>query len=68
MSAWNTPEELTRPGESTALLALQTAAAAFLIELLADAYLRSCLTKQASLLPKDIQLTRRHRGLPDDLG
>ncbi|ETE70605.1 histone H3-like centromeric protein A, partial [Ophiophagus hannah] len=37
------------------------------IELLADAYLCACLAKRATLLPKDIQLTRRHRGLPDDL-
>lgn len=54
--------------ESTGLLALQTAPEAFLMELLADAYLCACLAKRVTLLPRDIQLTRRHCGLQDGLG
>ncbi|XP_060545063.1 histone H3-like centromeric protein A [Pantherophis guttatus] len=54
--------------EPKALLALQTAAEVFLIDLLADAYQCACVSKRNTLLPRDIQLIRRNRGLQDGLG
>ncbi|VWU52686.1 histone H3-like centromeric protein CSE4 [Hepatocystis sp. ex Piliocolobus tephrosceles] len=45
-----------------ALLALQTAAEAYIVSLYEDAYLCSLHAKRVTLMPKDIHLARRIRG------
>jgi histone H3 len=48
--------------QSTAVLALQEAAEAYLIMLLEDANLCAIHGKRVTIMPKDIQLARRIRG------
>lgn len=50
--------------QSTAVLELQQAAEAFLVELLEDANLCAVHVKRVTVMPKDIQLARRIRGEP----
>nr|ART33458.1 histone H3 variant 2 [Alexandrium pacificum] len=50
--------------ESQALLALQEAAEAFLVGLFEDANLCAVHAKRVTVMPKDVQLSRRIRG-PD---
>ncbi|XP_031212692.1 histone H3-like centromeric protein A [Mastomys coucha] len=54
--------------QAQALLALQEAAEAFLVHLFEDAYLLSLHAGRVTLFPKDIQLTRRIRGIEGGLG
>ncbi|XP_034370275.1 histone H3-like centromeric protein A [Arvicanthis niloticus] len=54
--------------QAHALLALQEAAEAFLVHLFEDAYLLSLHAGRVTLFPKDIQLTRRIRGIEGGLG
>jgi len=60
-------ENFTRPGEqfrwqASALLALQEAAEAYLVQLFEDALLCSIHAKRVTLMRKDIHLARRIRG------
>ena len=48
--------------QSTAILALQEAAEAYLVSLFEDSYVCSLHAKRITLMPKDIQLARRIRG------
>ena len=48
--------------QSTAILAIQEAAEAYLVGLFEDSYLCSIHAKRVTLMPKDIQLARRIRG------
>jgi histone H3 len=48
--------------QSTALLALQEAAEAYLVGLFEDTNLAAIHVKQLTILPKDMQLARRIRG------
>lgn len=48
-----------------ALAALQEAAEAYIVGLMGDAYMCSIHAKRVTLIPKDIQLTRRIRGERD---
>ncbi|XP_028730247.1 histone H3-like centromeric protein A [Peromyscus leucopus] len=54
--------------QSQALLALQEAAEAFLVHLFEDAYLLTLHAGRVTLFPKDVQLTRRIRGIEAGLG
>lgn len=54
--------------QAQALLALQEAAEAFLVHLFEDAYLLTLHANRVTLFPKDIQLTRRIRGIEGGLG
>ncbi|KAL1783085.1 histone H3-like centromeric protein A [Sigmodon hispidus] len=54
--------------QAQALLALQEAAEAFLVHLFEDAYLLTLHARRVTLFPKDIQLTRRIRGIEGGLG
>ncbi|XP_021491128.1 histone H3-like centromeric protein A [Meriones unguiculatus] len=54
--------------QAQALLALQEAAEAFLVHLFEDAYLLSLHAGRVTLFPKDVQLTRRIRGIEGGLG
>jgi histone H3 len=49
--------------QSTALLALQEAAEAFLVRLFEDTNLCAIHAKRVTIMPKDMQLARRIRGL-----
>ena len=49
--------------EGTALLALQEAAEAYLIALLEDSNLLAIHAKRVTIMPKDIQLAWRIRGI-----
>ena len=51
--------------QSTALLALQEAAEAYIVSIFEDSYLCSLHAGRVTLMPKDIHLARRIRG--DDL-
>ena len=48
--------------QSTAILALQEAAEAFLVGLFEDTNLRAIHAKRVTIMPKDMQLARRIRG------
>jgi len=48
--------------QSTALLALQEAAEAYLVSLFEDTNLCAIHAKRVTIMPKDIQLARRIRG------
>ena len=67
-----TPYQFTRGvdfnWQAQALLALQEAAEAFLVHLFEDAYLLSLHAGCITLLPKDVQLARRIRGIQEGLG
>ncbi|XP_077139496.1 histone H3-like centromeric protein A [Ranitomeya variabilis] len=54
--------------QSTAIMALQESAEAFLVRLLEDSYLCSLHAKRVTLYAKDIQLARKIRGIQDGLG
>ncbi|KAM8953790.1 histone H3-like centromeric protein A isoform 2-T2 [Pelodytes ibericus] len=54
--------------QSSALLALQESAEAFLVRLFEDSYLCSIHAKRVTLYIQDIQLARRIRGLSEGLG
>ncbi|XP_036026202.1 histone H3-like centromeric protein A [Onychomys torridus] len=54
--------------QAQALLALQEAAEAFLVHLFEDAYLLTLHAGRVTLFPKDVQLTRRIRGIEAGLG
>ncbi|XP_073495690.1 histone H3-like centromeric protein A [Phyllobates terribilis] len=54
--------------QSTAIMALQESAEAFLVRLLEDSYLCSLHAKRVTLYVKDIQLARKIRGIQDGLG
>lgn len=54
--------------QSQALLALQEATEAFLVHLFEDAYLLTLHAGRVTLFPKDVQLTRRIRGIEAGLG
>ncbi|XP_069604732.1 histone H3-like centromeric protein A isoform X1 [Ranitomeya imitator] len=54
--------------QSTAIMALQESAEAFLVRLLEDSYLCSLHAKRVTLYPKDIQLARKIRGIQNGLG
>ncbi|XP_059104310.1 histone H3-like centromeric protein A [Peromyscus eremicus] len=54
--------------QAQALLALQEAAEAFLVHLFEDAYLLALHAGRVTLFPKDVQLTRRIRGIEAGLG
>ena len=54
--------------QAQALLALQEAAEAFLVHLFEVAYLLSLHAGCITLLPKDVQLARRIRGIQEGLG
>ncbi|XP_075718931.1 histone H3-like centromeric protein A [Rhinoderma darwinii] len=54
--------------QSTALMALQESAEAFLVRLFEDSYLCSLQAKRVTLFVKDVQLARRIRGIPYGLG
>ncbi|OBS70934.1 hypothetical protein A6R68_00530, partial [Neotoma lepida] len=54
--------------QAQALLALQEAAEAFLVHLFEDAYLLTLHAGRVTLFPKDVQLTRRIRGIEGGLG
>jgi histone H3 len=49
--------------QSDALMALQEASEAFLVQLFEDANLCAIHAKRVTIMPKDIELTRRIRGL-----
>ena len=48
--------------KSTAILAIQEASEAFLVELFEDANLCAIHAKRVTIMPKDVQLARRIRG------
>ncbi|KAL6899275.1 hypothetical protein ACP4OV_005933 [Aristida adscensionis] len=48
--------------QSHALLALQEASEAFLVDLFEDANLRALHVKRVTIMPRDMQLARRDRG------
>lgn len=54
--------------QSTALMALQESAEAFLVRLFEDSYLCSLHARRVTLYVKDIQLARRIRGIQEDVG
>ncbi|KAM3912162.1 histone H3-like centromeric protein A [Leptodactylus fuscus] len=54
--------------QSTAIMALQEAAEAFLVRLFEDSYLCSLHAKRVTLFVKDVQLARRIRGIQEGLG
>ncbi|XP_075716093.1 histone H3-like centromeric protein A [Rhinoderma darwinii] len=54
--------------QSTALMALQESAEAFLVRLFEDSYLCSHQANRVTLFVKDMQLARRIRGIPYGLG
>jgi len=54
--------------QSTALLALQEAAEAYLVALFTDANLLAIHAKRVTIMQKDIQLARRIRGAWGGLG
>ncbi|KAI5806634.1 putative histone 3 [Peziza echinospora] len=54
--------------QSTAILAIQEAAEAYLVHLFEDANLLAIHAKRVTIMQKDIQLARRIRGLQGGLG
>jgi histone H3/H4 len=68
-------DQYNRPGgenegflrwKAEALLALQTAAEAYLVHLFEDANLCAIHAKRVTIMPKDIQLARRIRGVREE--
>lgn len=51
--------------QTTALLALQEAAEAFLVSLFEDANLCAVHARRVTIMPKDLVLARKIRGIPD---
>ena len=58
--------ELSQRFQSTALLATQEAAESYLVGTFEDANLLAIHAKRVTIMPKDIQLTRRIRGEKND--
>lgn len=56
------------PGPSSMSVFVSQAAEAFLVHLFEDAYLLTLHAGRVTIFPKDIQLTRRIRGIEGGLG
>jgi histone H3 len=65
LSYFGQPAEPPNRMQSTALLALQEAAEAFLIEFMEATNECAIHAKRVTIMPKDMQLVRRIRNLPD---